>query len=233
MERQTMDHDYAVKSEACEKYLLGELSAELREAYEDHYFSCAECAVQLRSAVEMFGASRQILAEQPAVAAEPVAVPLRAGWFDWLRPAFAAPVLAALLLLVGYQNFVTIPLLKQSASPRVMQMFTLITANSRGDAALEVIATPNQPLGLYVDMPLDRVYSAYHLQLQDPAGKVTPLRSVDEEEAQKTVVVAINSGITPGVYTLVISGQPKSGDPAKELARIHFTITFSPQVQQH
>jgi hypothetical protein len=224
-----MDHDYAVKSEACEKYLLGELSPELRDAYEDHYFSCAECAIQLRSAVETFGASRQIFAEQRAVAA----VPLPAGWLDWLRPAFAAPVLAALLLLVGYQNFVTIPLLKQSTGPRVMQMFTLITANSRGDAVLEVNATPNQPLGLYVDMPLDSVYSAYHLQLQDPAGKATPLRSVSEEEAQKTVVVAINPGITPGAYTLVISGQPKSGDPAKELVRIHFTIAFSPQVQQH
>jgi hypothetical protein len=233
MERQTMDHDYAVKSEACEKYLLGELSPELRDAYEDHYFSCAECAVQLRSAVETFGASRQIFAEQRAVAAEPAAAALPTGWFDWLRPAFAAPVLAALLLLVGYQNFVTIPLLKQSASPRVMQMFTLITANSRSEAVLEIRATPNQPLGLYVDMPLDSVYSAYQLQLQDPAGKATPLRSVSEEEAQKTVVVAINPGNTPGVYTLVISGQPKSGDPAKELVRIHFTIAFSPQVQQH
>jgi hypothetical protein len=84
-----------------------------------------------------------------------------------------------------------------------------------------------------MDMPLDSVYSAYQLQLQDPAGKATPLRSVSEEEAQKTVVVAINPGTTPGVYTLVISGQPKSGDPAKELVRIHFTIVFSPQVQQH
>ena len=112
-----MDHDYAVKSEACEKYLLGELSPELRDAYEDHYFSCAECAVQLRSAVETFGASRQIFAEQRAVA-EPAAAPLPAGWFDWLRPLLRRSSARCFAVVVGYQNSVTIPLLKQSAVAR-------------------------------------------------------------------------------------------------------------------
>ena len=32
-----MNHDEAIRLKAAEKYLLGELSAELRDQYEDHY----------------------------------------------------------------------------------------------------------------------------------------------------------------------------------------------------
>ena len=39
-----MNHTEAVRLKAAEKYLMGELSAELRDQYEDHYFGCAECA---------------------------------------------------------------------------------------------------------------------------------------------------------------------------------------------
>src|SRR5436189_6090277 len=70
MERNLMDHDQAVKSQVCEKYLLGELSPELRNAFEEHYFSCVECAMQLRTAAELIGASQQILARAPAIAAK-------------------------------------------------------------------------------------------------------------------------------------------------------------------
>src|ERR1700720_4998634 len=76
MDRHPMDHDLAVKSQACEKYLLGELSADLREAYEEHYFSCAECATQLRMAAEMVGAGQRIFAQTPAPAVAAGASPL-------------------------------------------------------------------------------------------------------------------------------------------------------------
>src|SRR5262245_34782671 len=124
MDRQAMDHNSAVKLEACEKYVLGELSPELREAYEEHYFSCAECAAQLRSTVELVAASRQVFADPPVLADKADVSPERSGWFAWLRPAVAVPAFAALLLLIGYQNFFTIPRLKDSAAPRVLPMFS-------------------------------------------------------------------------------------------------------------
>src|SRR5258708_18273126 len=68
MDRHFMDHHLAVKSRACEKYLLGELSPDLRDAYEEHYFSCTECATQLRMAAELVGAAQQIFAQTPAPA---------------------------------------------------------------------------------------------------------------------------------------------------------------------
>jgi hypothetical protein len=230
-----MDHDQAVKSQVCEKYLLGELSQELRDAYEEHYFSCAECAMQLRSAAELIGASQQILARTPAIGAKVHAEPKREGWFKWLQPAIAIPMLASLLLLVGYQNFVTIPHLKKTASPRVLPMFSLISANTRGETAPEFVTQPDEPLGLYVDVPVDATYSTYDIRLQDPNGKTIPLRSLSYAEAQKTQVVVVNPGKTAGKYSLIIFGRAKSeqGAATAELARLQFTVVFSGPIQQH
>jgi hypothetical protein len=224
-----MDHDQAVKSQVCEKYLLGELPPELRDAYEEHYFSCAECALQLQTAAELIGASQQILARTPAIGAKVHAASKRGGWFRWLQPAIAIPVFASLLLLVGYQNFVTIPHLKKTASPRVLPMFSLISANTRGETAPEFVTQPDEPVGLYVDVPVDATYSTYDIRLQDPNGKTIPLRSLSYAEAQKTQVVVINHGKTAGKYSLVIFGRARSeqGSASTELARLQFTVVFS------
>jgi hypothetical protein len=235
MERRLMDHDQAVKSQVCEKYLLGELPPELRDAYEEHYFSCAECALQLQTAAELIGASQQILARTPAIGAKVHAASKRGGWFRWLQPAIAIPVFASLLLLVGYQNFVSIPHLKKTASPRVLPMFSLISANTRGETAPEFVTQPDEPVGLYVDVPVDATYSTYDIRLQDPNGKTIPLRSLSYAEAQKTQVVVINHGKTAGKYSLVIFGRARSeqGSASTELARLQFTVIFPSQVQQH
>ena len=230
-----MDHESAVKSQACEKYLLGELAPELRDAYEEHYFSCAECAMQLRSAAELVGATRQIFTEAPAIAAKVHAAREPGGWLRWLRPAIAVPVFASLLVVLGYQNLVTIPRLKESGTPRVLRMFSLISANTRGEAAPEFTAHPDEPLGLYVDVPADPAYGTYVIRLQDPKGNTMVLRSLSYAEAQKTQVVIVNPGITAGNYSLVVLGQakPDGGHAATELARMQFTIALSGQVQQH
>jgi Putative zinc-finger len=236
MDSHAMNHDLAVKSQACEKYLLGELSPDLRDAYEEHYFSCAECATQLRIAAELIGAGQRIFADAPAALAHPRSVPKSGGdWLHWFRPQFAIPVLAGLLFVVGYQNLVMIPQLKESRAPRVLPMFSLISSNTRGETTSVFTTQPNQPVGLYVDVPADAAYSTYGISVQDPSGKTIPLRSLTYAEAQKTQVVVINPGKIAGKYSLVISGQtnPQSATPAAELARMQFSIDFANQILQH
>jgi hypothetical protein len=224
-----MDHDLAVKSQACEKYLLGELSPDLRDAYEEHYFSCAECATQLRMAAELVGAGQHIFAKTPELAASAPAMREPGGWSRWLRPAFAIPVMAGLLLIVGYQNLILIPRLQQSQAPRVLPMYSLISANTRGETLPVFAAQPNQPFGLYVDIPVDREISNYKVSVQDPSGKTILSSSLDSAQAQKTQVLVINPGKKSGKYTLIIIGQPKP----TELARIRFTVDFPGQLLQH
>jgi hypothetical protein len=42
-----MSHDEAVRCFAAEQYLLEEMTLELREEFEKHFFDCHECAVDL------------------------------------------------------------------------------------------------------------------------------------------------------------------------------------------
>jgi hypothetical protein len=229
-----MDHNEALQSQACEKYLLGELSPAERDAFEEHYFSCSECAIQLRSAADFLAASREILAGAPELASEAALKPDYRrpphGWFSWLNPLLAGPAFAALLLLVAYQNFVTIPRYKQSASPRVLPMHSLITANTLGDDKLTFTVLPDQLFGVYVDAPYDPAYSTYLLTLLSPSGTATPLRSLNTAEAQKTQIIAINPGRQAGKYTIVVSGLASpSADPssARELARLQFSVALA------
>lgn len=219
-----MDHNEALQSQACEKYLLGELSPAQRDAFEEHYFSCAECAAQLRSAADFLGSAREIFAQTPTASAEPRST-RTVGWFAWFQPVFAIPAFAVLLFVIGYQNFVSIPQYKRAASPRVLAMHSLIAANSRGAEALVFSSAPNQPLGLYVDVPADAAHSVYLIRVEDPNGNSSLLRSLTAEEAQQTQVVVINPGNLAGKYAVVISGQANSGSsPAQELARLQFVI---------
>jgi len=229
-----MDHESAVKSQACEKYLLGELSPGLREAYEEHFFSCAECATQVRMTAEMVGAGQRVFMESPAAELQPGGTTEQAlGWSRWLRPAFAMPVLAALLFVIGYQNLVMIPRLQRSQTPRVVRMFSLISANTRGETVPLFTAQPSEPVGLYVDVPADPAYSSYELSLQDPSGKTTLLRSLSYAETQKTQVVVVNPEKVAGRYVLVITGQASGPSASAELARIQFNIAFTGQILQH
>jgi len=224
-----MDHKQALQSQACEKYLLGELAPAERDAYEEHYFSCSECATQLRAAAEFLGASREIFAASPNPRPSLGPVGTGLGWFAWFKPAYAISAFAILLLFIGYQNFVTIPNYKQAASPRVLPMHSLITADTLGDDTLTFTVTQDQPFGLYVYPPYDPAFSVYRLVLQSPSGAATSLRALDSAEAQKPQVITINPGKQAGKYTIVVSGlATPNADPssAKELARLQFTVAF-------
>ena len=102
-----MDHKEAVEAMAVEKYLLDEFREQEREEFEDHFFSCYECAREVKLGVALMEHGKEIFVQEPERMAvtkrvvRPTVVPAResAGrdWFAWLRPAFAVPVFALLL----------------------------------------------------------------------------------------------------------------------------------------
>jgi len=221
-----MDHNEAIQSQACENYLLGELPVAQRDAYEEHYFSCAECAARLRCAALFLGASREVFAASPFPRSGSETI-RGASWFAWFRPAYAAAAVAALLLLIGYQNLITIPNYKRAGSSQILAMHSLITAGTLGDESLNFSVSADKPFGLYVDVPYDPAFSTYLLALESPSGAITPLRPLDAGQAQKTQIFVINPGRQAGKYAIVVSGLPTpSADPssAKDLARLEFTV---------
>src|SRR5712692_11891551 len=98
-----MDHNEAIQLMLAEKYLLDELSPESRDQFEEHFFGCTECALDLRAGAMLVEQMKEVLSEplpgnQVRV---PAGVPRKSGWVAWLRPAFVLPVLGVLLALIG------------------------------------------------------------------------------------------------------------------------------------
>jgi len=55
-----MDHIEAVRLQAAERYLLGEMQNSQSEEYEEHYFDCADCAEDIQDAVAFMEGARQV-----------------------------------------------------------------------------------------------------------------------------------------------------------------------------
>ena len=62
-----MDHHQATQHAAVEKYLLDELTPELREEFEAHFFDCQECALDLRAtdALVLLQRADQVAPQKP------------------------------------------------------------------------------------------------------------------------------------------------------------------------
>lgn len=232
-----MTHSEAVQQMAAERYLLDELAPDVRDAFEEHMFDCQECALDVRSG-SMF--VEEVKVQLPALAAgspaEGVrqAASKRAEWFSWVRPAFAVPVFAALLLLVGYQNLVTIPGLHTEADqPRIVANAPLYGA-TRGGEHTAISADRAHGISLPVDIPVDTGttnYSSYAFDLVDPQGKRVWSGSVNASWQQagsdrQLSVVIPGSMLQTGTYSLAVFGVAANSSRT-ELERQAFDLTLT------
>src|SRR5690349_9022313 len=129
-----MNHDEAIRQKATERYLLDELDSDTRDQFEEHMFDCQDCALDVRAGAMFVEQSKVVLAERPAVSPARVPAPAKSAWFAWFRPAFAVPVFALLLAVIGYQNFVTKPGLIEAANQPQVGPWTSINVSTRGTA---------------------------------------------------------------------------------------------------
>ena len=53
-----MDHHQATQLTAVEKYLLDELTPEVRDEFEEHFFDCQDCATDLRATASFMDAAK-------------------------------------------------------------------------------------------------------------------------------------------------------------------------------
>jgi hypothetical protein len=212
-----MEHSEALRLMATERYLLGEMPPEMREAFEEHFFECQECALDVRAGVALIDeAKHQLHAPAPAPAAAALnPAPRRRDWFSWWKPAFAAPAFAALVLVVGYQNLATIPSLRTAArQPRLAPWATLHVA-TRDGSALPVTADRKSGAVLLIDIPGTAMYASYAFALQDPQGNqfwAETIQASAEQSGQDTLSLLIpGTGLQQGSYTLTITGISTQG----------------------
>lgn len=216
-----MDHEEAVRQKATERYLLDELDPEQRDQFEEHLFDCQECALDVRAGAMFVEQSKAILTE-PTVssfARKPSRATAKPGWFAWLRPAFAVPVFALLLALIGYQNFVTYPKLMRAANEPQVGPWASVNVSTRGAETTVLKAHPGEGFGLLVNFPPQGGFASYVVDLYNPAGKLEwsgPVSAATAGEDRQIYIPGRNR--LPGTYTLVVHGITSAGE-SQELSR--------------
>jgi hypothetical protein len=232
-----MDHSEAVRLRAAEKYVLGELAGDVRDEYEEHYFGCVECAADVKATAAFAAMSRTVFLEDAAV--KPVPAEPRLSFTERFRWAFAAVgALAALFVVVFYQNSVTIPKLKSEASlagsSSYNKPFELgASAMHRGESvdATAVIIDPRQGLAFTFDFtpPTPRLAS-YVCQFKDLSGRVLLQVPISSDKMDQTATLLIPGGLVtaPGKYEIAFLGaDPASGLPTQTSSAFSFAITIA------
>ena len=208
-----MDHSESIRLMAAEKYLLGELTPELQEQFEEHFFECQECALDVRAGAALVEHSKVVLAQPLAVSPARTPVPATANWFRWFRPALIVPVLAALLIVVAYQNLVTYPQLKQLASSPQILPWASINVSTRGANTVQISPRPGEGFHLLVNIPPDSHYASYTFNLSSPSGRLEWSRTIpaaSSDEARSIYVPGTNQ--EQGIYKLAVRGNTASGE---------------------
>jgi hypothetical protein len=220
-----MDHNLVVRNKMTERYLLDELDPQEREQFEEHFFVCEECALDVRAGAELVVQSRAILAEtpEPAFAAARRPKPVWE-WLRWFRPAFAIPVMAALLVVVGYQNLVTVPKLQSELRQPQVLPWASINVGTWGAGGPAISVRQGQGFLLFVRIPSDGSYSRYIAELYRPDGRVESTITIPANLQQDQWPVQIPAGDrAAGSYTLRVRGINAAGE-SEEVGKASFEL---------
>ena len=234
-----MNHSEAVDQMAAERYLLDEMSADEREAFESHVFECVECGQDLQAAALFMDTATEELAVMKAAAPKTVAAE-RKDWFGWLRPLFATPAIAApafglLLVLIGYQNLVQLPALRhQAGEPSLMVTAELHGATRGSRQVIAASATQGVALAIPVEQAVGGLgFPSYRVELYDAGGKLVwggvMAAPAANAEGDRQVVLALPAGMLhAGTYAVTVAGQQDQG-AGSSVSRMEFDVQAAGQ----
>lgn len=220
-----MNHSEALQTFAAEKYLLNELSGAARDEFEEHFFECQECAMDVRTAAAFIAQARTELRPAP----EDSTAVKRRSFFTFFSLPLAGVLVAGMAAVVVYQNVVTLPRLRSevaaASAPAALSATSLIGSDSRGTDMPSTVVSHGQPLFLNVDVPTDDRFSSYELFFYTPRGSRLDAIGVSPDQAKNTLLVRLPAhDIQNGVYTLAVEGAQGAGKPTVKLAQYRFRV---------
>lgn len=218
-----MDHEMAVRLQASEKYLLGELSPAERDEFEEHLADCSRCMDEFWTA-DVFAANARAVFEDRAAGRK-----LRKAnsWLDLfhLRPlpalAFSGALNLALLGFVGYGALRVLPRLQMLESPGLAYSFG-VRGLSRGSVpAITVPAGAGYANPRFDLLHAYRQYS-YTIESATEAGfkRSGSLAAVPGSDTLDIIVPL--AGFKPGEYRLIVTGS--DGSVSEEIGRCVLNI---------
>ncbi|MGH9453183.1 MAG: hypothetical protein ACRD2O_04345 [Terriglobia bacterium] len=222
-----MNHKEAIRIQAVERYLLGEMAGPELETFEEHYFVCPECAEALTEDAMLADNARAVFKERER--GKKLASPGHWDWLrNWLTPRVMAPALAALALLMmtGHLELVTVPGLEARLSkitaPQPVLAFALHSA-SRGAAQTIEVPKDARFYTVFIDLPPGNAPD-YFCEIRDASGSLRTSLTVPRSETSDTLNLLLDRSRTPpGDYTLIVRTSPADSG---EVGRYRFAVEF-------
>jgi hypothetical protein len=207
-----MTHEQAVSSFASERYLLEEMTEPERTVFEEHYFSCAVCADDVRlGAVMSDGVRAGLMAEREyqgtvtdMTASDAwrrrAASPRR--WYQ--SPAIPWAAAATLAVVAGYQTFVGVPG-RPLNQPQALVPVTLRPA-SRGQEPKVVVSRNSSIATLAVDMSSAVSGNSLSYAIRTATGSVIASGSIQAPQAGAPLLLLVPAAEVslPGRYVLSV-----------------------------
>jgi hypothetical protein len=223
-----MKHEAVAASHAVERYVLGEMSSDEREAFEEHFFECRECAEDVQAASLFVANARAALADEaPRNLAKNKSPADRWDWLWFLRPAWGAALAGILAVVAGYQSFVRIPALQSqlaavSAPRQVTAQY--LRPETRGDV-LAVPYHPGEPLLLTFDIPPAPAHSRFLAEIVQDGNNspvhAVPVNSLSEDQPASIFLPAPK--LRPG-RCIVVLYTSKGGQRDTRIAQYPFEL---------
>lgn len=208
-----MDHESAVTSHAVERFFLGEMAPDERDAFEEHFFLCELCGDDVRATSAFIENTKSIFSAAP-----PSPGRVRRPWFAWLRPALSyspayAAAAAVFLIMLGYQDFKVIPALK---APQAVSSGVVLDGPTR--SAVPKLRDGESP---HFEVPWDRRGPAYVELLHNSA--IISSGEVEPPAPSQPLDVLFPVKLKPGRYRVVVR-DIEGGEPAQELMQSDFEV---------
>jgi hypothetical protein len=206
---ETMTHERAVNTMASERYLLEEMSELERHAFEEHFFSCTDCAEDIRTAELMRAGAREAGRTEP--------IPFRPRVQQQWKVVIPWAAAASLALVLGYQGLSTGPV----DVPYAVEPVTL-RPTSRGTDAVIRVGSVERFVALAVEANPPAGLTEWVYQLSDAGGaQVAAGRApVSASGTPLLLVVPASTLKTPGQYVLTLSDR----DGAPSTAEYRFDV---------
>jgi hypothetical protein len=225
-----MNHDEAIREQAVERYLLGELAEDARARFEEHFFDCALCATDLKTGAVFVDALRAELQPAGSPQRDIRLVPKRAAAL-WLS-SWLVPALAASLLVVAYQNILVLPAMRRAQAvaqtPTVMNNVVLANMDARGGDVAKLVAPASGSFLISVDIPSKTDYSSYLCMLYTATGERLWQVTITAQQAENTVSLRVpTEKAANGANELRVLGVPAPGGSPVEVGRYRFALQVS------
>lgn len=191
-----MDHENAIRTQAAERYVLGELADDDAELFEAHYFDCIACAADVRDEMHLKELIPQIEVVAPVI---PIATRAKRRLFHWMQPVAAA--LFALGIGIGR-------LFMPGVAPGVTTAHAFAISRDGGTQTF----SRNEVIQGNYDIPGDDQYVSYAFEVRGESdGRRRSIDTVPAKEANETQLVTIGK-LPAGSYILSIDGVRADGN---------------------